>query len=107
VSGFHLQEVNGKPIGIGSLEDGGFFEVILNDSILDISDQMSFTDGENDVLTISGRRIGGPGVCLGPGPADDDGVDTSAALTEDSNLQQDAMLCKAPVVCITKLPRWC
>jgi hypothetical protein len=52
VSGFHLQEENA--IEMGSLEVG-VFEVILDDVLLNPSNQMSFTIGEDHVLTISGR----------------------------------------------------
>jgi hypothetical protein len=95
VSGFHLQEGNGKTIETGSLEDGGF-EVILDGDTLSPSDRMSFAVGEDHVLTVSGRFLG-----ILVRLEADDGVDTSAALSEGSNRLQNAGVCAAPVVGIT------
>jgi hypothetical protein len=91
VRGSHLQ----SGFETGSLGDGGF-QVILDGDTLSPGDQVSFTVGEDHVLTVSGSFLG---ILVRLAAAD--GVDTSAALSEDSNLLQDASACSAPVVGIT------
>jgi hypothetical protein len=80
----------------GFLEDGAVV-VTLNGETLYPVVQASFTVGEDHVLTVSGGAFRGILVRLEA----DNGVDTSAALSEDSNLLRDASVCTAPVVGIT------
>jgi hypothetical protein len=91
VRGSHLQ----SGFETGSLGIGGF-AVILDGNTLDPSGQVSFTTGEDHVLTVSGSFTG-----ILVRLQADNGVDTSAALSENSNLLQDASVCSAPVVGIT------
>jgi hypothetical protein len=77
--------------------DNGDVVVMLDGETLNTAVQVSFTVGEDHVLTLSGGAFRGILVRLEA----DNGVDTSAALSEDSNLLRDASVCAAPVVGIT------
>jgi hypothetical protein len=91
VGGNHLQ----SGFQTGSLGDGGF-TVLLDGNTLNPGDLVSFTAGEDHALTVSGRFLG-----ILVRLQADNGVDTSAALSETSNLLQDASVCAAPVVGIS------
>jgi hypothetical protein len=91
VGGSHLQ----SGFQTGSLGDGGV-SVLLDGNTLNPGDLVSFTTGEDHALTVRGSFLGIP-VRLQA----DNGVDTSAALSETSSLLQDASVCAAPVVGIT------
>jgi hypothetical protein len=79
----------------GSLRDGGY-EVSLDGSTLNPGDLVSFTAGEDHALTVRGRFLG-----ILVRLQADDGVDTSAAIVENSNLLQDAFECVAPIAGIS------
>jgi hypothetical protein len=91
VRGSHLQ----SGFQTGSLGEGGF-QVILDGDTLNPGGIVGFAAGEDHVLTVSGSFLG-----ILVRLQADDGVDTSAALSENSNLLQDASVCTAPVVGIS------
>jgi hypothetical protein len=91
VRGYHLQ----SGYETGSLGKGGV-TIILDGNTLDPGGRANFTTGEDHALTVSGSFLG-----ILVRLQADKGVDTSAALSENSNLLQDASVCTAPVVGIT------
>jgi hypothetical protein len=91
VQGFHLQ----SGYKTGSLGDGGY-QVLLDGRTLNPGGLVNFTAGEDHTLTVSGTFRG-----ILVRLQADNGVDTSAALSENSSLLQHASVCSAPVAGIT------